>query len=119
MIMRGSPRARALSTSVRIGLLTLGLAVATAALYFTHLVNQPASITGFHIAWWVLAPMNYIAGVSLVHLHFRRDAHSFSLSEVALVLGLLFASSWEIMLGPARRQHGGPWRSTAGCRRRR
>ena len=98
MITGGSPRARALSPSARIGLLTLGLAFATAVLYFTHLADQPASITGFHIAWWVLAPMDYIAGVSLVHLHFRRDAHSFSLSEVALVLGLLFASSWEIML---------------------
>ena len=42
--------------------------------------------------------MNYIAGVSLVRLHFRRDAHSFSLSEVALVLGLLFASSWGVVL---------------------
>ena len=98
MIMQRRSRSRTLSTSVRIGLLTLGLAFATVALYFGHLANQPSSITGFHIAWWVLAPMDYVAAISLVHLHFRRDAHSFSLSEVALVLGLLFSSSWEIML---------------------
>ncbi len=97
MIMHRRP-GRALGTSVRIGLLTLGLAIATAGLYFLHLVDQPASIHGFHIAWWVLAPMDYVAAISLVHLHFRRDAHSFSLSEVALVLGLLFASPREIML---------------------
>src|SRR3954467_3733868 len=94
---RGARR-RSLSASGRIVLLTTAIAIVTAGLYFGLLRHQGGSSSTFHIAWWALAPMVYLAEISLVHLHFRRDNHSFSLSEVALVLALLFSPSWEILL---------------------
>ena len=38
----------------------------------------------------MLASLFYLAEALVVHFHFRRDAHSFSLSEVPLVLGLFY-----------------------------
>jgi diguanylate cyclase (GGDEF)-like protein len=94
-------RLRALSIGASIGLLT-GLVVAVSAgLYLGLLRGEPAPTQTFHITWWALAPMVYLAEVSLVHLHFRRDNHSFSLGEVSLVLALLFCSPREILLGQA------------------
>jgi diguanylate cyclase (GGDEF)-like protein len=44
------------------------------------------------IQWWELAGAFYLAEVFVVHLKFRKQAHSLSLTEVGLVLGLFFAS---------------------------
>jgi diguanylate cyclase (GGDEF)-like protein len=52
----------------------------------------------FHFPWWSLAAMFLLAEVYVVHLQFRRDAHSFSLGEVPLVLGLFFASPVQLVL---------------------
>src|SRR4029453_18003536 len=35
----------------------------------------------------------------VVHLHFKRSAHSFSLGDIPLVFGLLFASAHELVIG--------------------
>jgi signal transduction histidine kinase len=51
-----------------------------------------------HIPWPVLAAGFYFAEVYVVHLQVRRDAHSFSLSEIPLVLGLFFSSPTELVL---------------------
>jgi len=98
MTMRRPSRLSALSTGTSIALLTAAMAVATIGLYFGLLSHQPASGSTFHITWWALAPLVYVTEISQVHLHFRRDNQSFSLSEVALVLALLFSPSWEILL---------------------
>ena len=92
-------RLRALNIGASISLLTVAMVAATLGLFLGVLLGQPASSGAFHIPWWALAPMVYAAEVSLVHLHFRRDNHSFSLGEVSLVLALLFSPSWEILLG--------------------
>src|SRR5258708_10876214 len=99
MRMTVTTRLRALSMGASIGLLTSAMVLVTAAIYLGDLHGQSASTRSFHITWWALAPMVYLAEVSLVHLHFRRDNHSFSLGEVSLVLALLFCPSWEILLG--------------------
>ncbi|MDX6244588.1 MAG: hypothetical protein QOE76_2311 [Frankiales bacterium] len=101
MRMSVTTRLRALSRAASIGLLTAAMLAVTAGIYLGDLRGQPASTHSFHIAWWALAPLVYLAEVSLVHLHFRRDNHSFSLGEVSLVLALLFSPSWEILLGQA------------------
>jgi diguanylate cyclase (GGDEF)-like protein len=51
------------------------------------------------ITWWMLAPGFFIAERCVVHLHFRRDAHSFSLGDIPLVLGLIFATPEQLLLG--------------------
>jgi len=53
----------------------------------------PAPAGTIRIPWFALAAMFAAAEVFVVHLQFRRgDAHSFSLSEVPLTLGLFFVS---------------------------
>lgn len=63
-----------------------------AALYFGGVVNLEGMDARFGIPWWVLGIMFYLAEQFVVHLQFRRDAHSFSVSEIPLVLGLFFVS---------------------------
>ncbi|MCL6550862.1 MAG: EAL domain-containing protein [Acidothermus cellulolyticus] len=55
-------------------------------------------VARFHLPWYGLALLFYLAETCLVHLHFRRGAHSFSMSEVPLVLGLFFATPREVLL---------------------
>jgi len=51
-----------------------------------------------HIRWWELAPVFLATEVFVVHVHFRRSAHSMSLGEVPLVLGLLLASPSDVVI---------------------
>ena len=37
--------------------------------------------------------------VAVVHVHFRRGAHTLTLAELPLTLGLLFAAPGEVVLG--------------------
>ncbi len=48
-------------------------------------------------AWLLLIPGIWLAEVTVVHLEFRRDAHSFSMSEIPLTLGLLFVSPLQLL----------------------
>ncbi|HEX9711680.1 MAG TPA: EAL domain-containing protein [Actinomycetota bacterium] len=51
------------------------------------------------IPWAMLAVAFWLAESVVVHLEFRRDAHTFSLSEIPLVLGLFFAAPHVLLLG--------------------
>jgi diguanylate cyclase (GGDEF)-like protein len=50
------------------------------------------------IPWWMLIPLFCAAEVFVVHIQFRRDAHSFSLSELPLVAGFFFAPPLVVVL---------------------
>ena len=50
-----------------------------------------------HIAWWRLALGFLVAERCVVHLQFRRSAHSFSLGDVPLVFGLVFATGDDLV----------------------
>ena len=52
----------------------------------------PPAAGGISIRWWELAAAFYLAEVFVVHLQFRKQAHTMSLTEIGLVLGLFFAS---------------------------
>ena len=52
----------------------------------------PPAAGGISIPWWELAVAFYLAEVFVVHLQFRKQAHTLSLTEIGLVLGLFFAS---------------------------
>src|SRR4051812_7226485 len=74
----------------RVWILNLVLSVLAATFYFGKVRYLPALHGPFHVPWWALAIMFYLAEVYVVHLQIRRDAHSFSLSELPIVLGLYF-----------------------------
>ncbi|MEA2312224.1 MAG: hypothetical protein QOE28_2192 [Solirubrobacteraceae bacterium] len=50
------------------------------------------------IAWWTVAAGFLFAELCVVHLQFRRSAHSFSLGDVPFVFGLLFISGDALLL---------------------
>src|SRR5918912_1490739 len=98
MTPREGRRMRALGADARIRLLTLGVSALAAVVYASALGGAVPLTHQFHLPWWLLAPMFYVAEISLVHLHFRRDNHSFSMSEVPLVLALLYSSPSELIV---------------------
>jgi diguanylate cyclase (GGDEF)-like protein len=78
-----------------LNLLLVAVALAT---FFTFARGlQPFSAPTLH--WWALAPAFFVAERCVVHLHFRRDAHSFSLGDIPLVLGLIFATPESLLIG--------------------
>jgi diguanylate cyclase (GGDEF)-like protein len=73
------------------GLNVVVLAIA-GALYFGP-VQGLHPIASPHLPWWLIA-IAFAAGErAVVHVHFRRGAHSFSLGDIPLVFGLLFCSA--------------------------
>jgi diguanylate cyclase (GGDEF)-like protein len=49
------------------------------------------------LPWWALLLLFGVTECCVVHVHFRRSAHSLTLGEIPLVLGLLFAPPLEVM----------------------
>ena len=52
-----------------------------------------------HMPWWLIAIAFAVAERCVVHLHFRRGAHSFSLGDIPLVFGLIFCSAKALVIG--------------------
>jgi diguanylate cyclase (GGDEF)-like protein len=52
-----------------------------------------------HLPWWAVALGFAGAEICVVHVRFRRSAHSFSLADVPFVFGLVFASGNAFVLG--------------------
>src|SRR5829696_9995795 len=68
------------------------LGVIAAVTHFSFGAGDPA-LAQPQIAWWTVALGFLLAELCVVHLQFRRSAHSFSLGDVPFVFGLLFTSS--------------------------
>ncbi len=67
--------------------------IATAALLYLGPVHGLAPLAHPHLPWWGIAVAFAIAERCVVHLHFRRGAHSFSLGDIPLVFGVIFCSA--------------------------
>ncbi len=78
-------------------LAALVLAGAGAAVAF-H-VGDLRALTTPHLPWWALALGFAAAERAVIHLHFRRSAHSFTLADIPLVFGLIFASAPQLLIG--------------------
>jgi diguanylate cyclase (GGDEF)-like protein len=82
----------------RVHLLTVVL-VAAALVLLTMVVAPLHGLAApRQIPWWVLIPLFCAAEVFVVHIQFRRDAQSFSLSELPLVVGFFFAPPLVVVL---------------------
>lgn len=71
----------------------LGVAIWSGLLAFPDSMERP-----FSIPWWMLTPLVFIGESAVIHLTFRKDSHSFSLSEIILVLGLFLSSPATLLL---------------------
>lgn len=83
---------------IQLWLLVAGIGAAGTGL--TILMSAVPIVRASEIAipWWLLALLFYLAEVRVMHLQFQREAHSFTLSEIPLVLGLFFSSPVELVL---------------------
>ena len=98
-----SPAAASRLTVRHVWAFNLVLGAAALLFYLTILNGLPIAAPSVSIPWFVFAAMSCVAESWRVYVHFRRNAHSFSLSELPLVLGLYFASPstlvWTRLLG--------------------
>src|SRR5213078_1374215 len=82
----------------RVILFSLALAVLAIVGYFA-LVRNMAAVAGPVPIPWPLAALAFLAAESkVIVVHFRRETHSFSLSEVPAVMGLFFLSPNDYLL---------------------
>jgi diguanylate cyclase (GGDEF)-like protein len=89
--LRSSPIAQVGAYS---GVLTvLALALFLAEVHGTEPLSHP------HLPWWGIAVGWAIAEMCVVHLEFKRSAHSFSLADLPFVFGLLFAGGDGFLVG--------------------
>ncbi|HEY6793697.1 MAG TPA: EAL domain-containing protein [Kineosporiaceae bacterium] len=79
-------------------LLSAALVASAALLLRPALGGQSAVPVPVTLRWWQLVPVFALAEVLVVHLELGRHTHSFTLSEVPLVLGLLFADPGELLV---------------------
>ena len=85
------PRVAVATPLRRVWFLTAALAATAACIAWA--VRDWGSIEpGVTVPWWVLAMLFATGEWAVIHLRFRRDAHSFSMSEIPLVVGLFFVT---------------------------
>jgi signal transduction histidine kinase len=85
----------------RVWLLTVGLTLTALATLPLVSHDRPAVVGGPPLPWWLLAIGFGLAEIFVMHLRIARHAHSFSLSELPLVVGLALAAPDEILLAQA------------------
>ena len=61
--------------------------------------GDPSFVQGPHLSWWALAVAFFCAEVFVVHLQFRKQAHTLSLTEIGLTLGLLLGAPAALLIG--------------------
>ncbi len=84
---------------VRVGLFSSVLVAAAAALYAAFLAGQtspPSPSVG--VPWWMVGVAFAAAEVRTVDVHFRREKHSYSLSEVPAVMGMYLLAPGDYFL---------------------
>jgi len=77
--------------------LVLGLVAAAFVVYSTLLVHAQAPVSAIGIPWWSLIVVFFVTEAFPVNVHFRSEAHSVSLGELALVLGMFLAAPHELI----------------------
>ena len=84
--------------AARVWALTFTLSLVAVAIYVAQLHGLPAHESPIQIPWPVIAIAFAAAELKVVEVHFRRETHSFSLSEFPAVVGLFFLSAPEYVL---------------------
>src|SRR4051812_23405836 len=94
------PRVRGARLPPMGGIVIYGAALAAVAVVlFLLSLHGAEPLPEPHLPWWVIAVGWAVAETCVVHLHFRRSAHSFSLADFPFVFGLAFASGDGFVLG--------------------
>lgn len=101
--------------TARVLLFVVLVAAAIVFLASAVIKDLPAVDYPVRAPWWALAVFFFLAETFVVHAHFRREAHTLSLAELGLVLGLFLVTPAELAaaavtgtaaaLALTRRQH--------------
>jgi diguanylate cyclase (GGDEF)-like protein len=75
---------------IRVWLLSLGLATAAVIGYLVAIRGLPPLPTPVAIPWPLIAVGFFLTEAKVIDVHFRRESHSFSLSELPSVIGFFF-----------------------------
>src|SRR5919198_5089234 len=71
------------------------------ALFLAGARSAPPGVPSMRLPLWALLLGFAAAERFVVHVHFRRSAHSLSLGELPLVFGLIFASGQDLVVAGA------------------
>jgi len=82
----------------RVGMLVAILGLTTLLIYEGTIRGASAVAGPYHLHWWLLAPIFLLAEGYPVHVHFRRETHSLSMSDFALVVGLFLAPPSDLLV---------------------
>ncbi len=87
-------------TRAELGLWPMTAAQAGIALFMIGMWLPPGPVPGapVRLEWWLLVPLFAATESAIIQLPVRRDAHTISMSEVPLVLGLVFASPPDLVM---------------------
>jgi len=88
----------ALPPAARVWAFTIGLAVVAILVEIGVVARHPSGAAPFQIPWPLIAAGFCLAELKVVDVHFRREQHSFSLSEFPAVIGLFLLSPTDYLL---------------------
>ncbi len=98
-------RARPSTTSLRVMAVSVVLAVLGALVWMLpatrHAADLPTEGGLTRLDWWALALLAAVCEMVVLHIQVRREAHGISLSEIATVIGLFFATPGDFVVGRA------------------
>ena len=97
-VRSGFLRHRVSTVSARIWLLTATLTVTAIGIAMVSLSHRPGPITRIDVPWPLIAIAVAIAELKVIEVHFRRETHSFSLSEFPAVIGFFFLPPGEYLV---------------------
>lgn len=97
--LNGSGRHQNARSTAPIWALTAFLWAAGLALYVFAVRDLAPIDAPFQVSWWMLAIAFAMTEVFVAHLKYRRDAQTYSLSEVPLLVGLCFATPAGLVVG--------------------
>jgi diguanylate cyclase (GGDEF)-like protein len=97
----GAATREALRAPLRVWVFNGVLALACAGVWAVAVsgLNAPAFGGTPVLAWYWLALAFYLAEVLVVHLQFRKQAHTLSLTEIGLTLGLILGAPSSLLIG--------------------
>jgi signal transduction histidine kinase len=95
------PAESGLSGRSRLWILTAAMAAFCAVLLGGFAAPLGPPLNGPAIPWWVIAISFGIVEVFVVHVRLARHAHTFSMAEIPLVVGLAYATPKSLVIGQA------------------
>ena len=92
---------RSMSPQLRVWALVLAIDVAALGLAALILPRLTAVDETWQLPWFVMAVGFWAAEARVIHFHFRRGAHTFSLNELPLVIGMFLAVPFDVVIAQA------------------